>query len=381
MVMMKLGLGMLSQCSHRVYGPLCSEAAKRAATHLEAWFEIHTLDDTVVRFRKLVSLYREDTWLKPSGVDRPRDGEPGHIIQVFIDKAASSERLTQLICAVVVDSMSEIGQGAVAINRECHGMDGALPKAVHPLLRSLRAFEFVEDIASKVQTGKGGDVTIAELNEGLAELSFANETVPSAAAKRPCWAATAERVQAEFDIAFDSLTKKMARVRASCIKLKEKCGGVLEACDAWDFSQQPWAFQTRQNPDKELADVAKNIEHCNSQIDSIKSQVARLAARTNHMAADVQKQVTDLHQSFTEGTLVNEFSGAVETLAHVYIVNSLFQGLQGQEQEDKAKHPKAAAKWLDHAQRTLKFHPSKLNENLNKTCDRCWCCSCCSCSW
>ena len=115
MVMMKLGLGMLSQCSHRVYGPLCSEAAKRASTHLEAWFEIHTLDDALVRFRKLVSLYREDAWLKPSGVDRPRDGEPGHIIQVFIDKAASSERLTQLICAVVVDSISEIGQGAVAI--------------------------------------------------------------------------------------------------------------------------------------------------------------------------------------------------------------------------------------------------------------------------
>ena len=87
---MKLGLSML-QCDHPVYGPLCAEAANRVNTHLEAWFEIHTWDDSVVRFRKLVALYREDMWLKASDVTRPREGEPGSIIQLLVDKAASSE--------------------------------------------------------------------------------------------------------------------------------------------------------------------------------------------------------------------------------------------------------------------------------------------------
>ena len=103
---------------------MCAEAGKRINTHLAAWFIIRTRMGCLEKFRKLVTLYREDLWLQPNSAERPKEGEAGHHIQVLMDKFAGAQRLSHLVGKVIVDSVCEGGSDSVAIGRECHGLDG-----------------------------------------------------------------------------------------------------------------------------------------------------------------------------------------------------------------------------------------------------------------
>jgi hypothetical protein len=59
-----------------------------------------------------------------------------------------------------------IGEGGRVTLSISHGLEGALPKENLGLVRSARAFGFVEDLSAKIQRGKGG-VTVAKLNEAI----------------------------------------------------------------------------------------------------------------------------------------------------------------------------------------------------------------------
>jgi hypothetical protein len=62
------------------------------------------------------------------------------------------------------------------------------------------------------------------------------------------------------------------------------------------------------------------------------------------------------------GPYKTALDSAVAVLAHVYVVNSIFSQA---DHSDESKFPKFAAKWLDHIQRTLQYHPTKLNKVLH----------------
>ena len=286
----------------------------------------------------------------------------------MIDKFASTPRLSFLINQVLAQAVYEGGSNSVAISRDCHGLDGSLPKTCHPIIRTLRAFDYAEDLAGKISSGRGSAVTIAELNEGLSELHFGKHTLPLAAERRDGFKKNEELIQKEFDVGFDGLCKKLSRVQASMKVLDNKCSGVYSACDSWNFSgdSESWAFATKQNPDKVLLDAAKNIEHFVTQYESIKGQVMRLTATTRHMTEGAQAQLLKLAKDFEDQSLKASLDKSVKLLAHVYIVSALFQATQSQENENKDKHFKSAAKWLDHIQRVLQFHPSGLHSTLAK---------------
>ena len=367
-VLVKLGLEMVSQSSHQVYSVVCGEACNRISTHIEAWFIIHTRMSCLEQFRQLTTLHREDAWLRPNCAPRPEVGELCNEVQIMIDKFASTPRLSFLINQVLAQAVYEGGSNSVAISRDCHGLDGSLPKTCHPIIRTLRAFEYAEDLAGKISSGRGSAVTIAELNEGLSELHFGKHTLPLAAERRDGFKKNEELIQKEFDVGFDGLCKKLSRVQASMKVLDNKCSGVYSACDSWNFSgdSESWAFATKQNPDKVLLDAAKNIEHFVTQYESIKGQVMRLTATTKHMTEGAQAQLLKLAKDFEDQSLKASLDKSVKLLAHVYIVSALFQGTVSQENENKDKHFKSAAKWLDHIQRVLQFHPSGLHSTLAK---------------
>ena len=158
------------------------ESQKQLELHVEFWKILHidTMDN-IERFQQFLKVYRDSVWAPRQGaanVTKQTDVLAVDL-KTFLDKAADTPRFTKHMYDLVEKIIFKGGADSATMAKELHANVNSLPKSVAQLSQPCRAFEAVEEMASRISAAKSRPRT-EDLSEVLYDLHFAEYQCPTA---------------------------------------------------------------------------------------------------------------------------------------------------------------------------------------------------------
>lgn len=367
LTLVKDGLGLLAKFGEAPYESLITSAKSRAEHQCELWIasrlQVTEQFPLLAKFKLLSQLYRHHIWLVTDKKSkRPLECAEHHALHAFTDRCAASTGFDQNLCATLRKAIALGGACALSITRECSGLEGTMPKVAHGLIRASRAFDLIEDTAGRISSGKTS-LTVADLNEVMAEYKFAESVCEDEASQRPLFTEAVKKVSNEFCTIFHQFDKEMGKMMTACTMMQELGGGILKASKMWNFANCDFVYKGARGTNARIVAASKLIHQLATQFENIKSQVMRLSAKSSWLLEETKKAVDRLAKGF-EHTYQEQLTKAVEIVSHILIINSILGGGDGAPAE--TKWPKVAEKWVLHCQRTLNFPSGRLDKTLLK---------------
>ena len=172
MVMMTEQVAALLQLFGTGGEKLLNEVKQRCNFHHRFWKVLRcSVTDKftdVDRFKRMVDIYKEDLWQQSNTMRPTSESDSLWHLQVFLDKIGMSKRFSKSICKFLDDHFAVGGPVALALARECvalQTLEAVLPKESHLLVKASQAFDALEEMSSKITSGK--NILIAHVSEVL----------------------------------------------------------------------------------------------------------------------------------------------------------------------------------------------------------------------
>ena len=100
------------------------------------------------------------------------------------------------------------------------------------------------------------------------------------------------------------LESKMNRLLSALDLLEQRCGGIADAVDKWEFAGEPWVALPKDKADQEILTAFRLVEQFNNQFDNLKVTYSALADRKDHQPQKLKttssKPVTCLSWATTQ---------------------------------------------------------------------------------
>ena len=119
------------------------------------------------------------------------------------------------------------------------------------------------------------------------------------------------------------LESKMNRLLSALDLLEQRCGGIADAVDKWEFAGEPWVALPKDKADQEILTAFRLVEQFNNQIDNLKVTYSALADRKDHQPQKLKDHIVQTSNMFELGNYSQEDRGTGnDNQCNPYISNS-----------------------------------------------------------
>ena len=327
---------------------LFTEVQERCSLHEKFWkivrYDITPQYTLVAKFKAMVEIYKSDLWV-PSNNHRPADDNDSlWVLQIFLDKAASSGRFCKSICNFLEQQYSVGGPTSLALSRECIALEPTLPKEAVNIVKAGRAFESIEEIHAKITAGKQIG-SLNDVSESIGNCKFATSVCQDALIKRAGLDDAMKSVKNEFEKQITLFEQKLKRGLCAATELVVKYGSVMAKIPTWSFDDLPWLKAGKENPDLHLKSLIQNTEQLSVQGDHFKTTISRLAVKQDWMPEELAERVKNLKHLINE-KFDEKLTEAKRVLANVTLLNVILTAKPNTPQSDWPALCSKALKYL-----------------------------------
>ena len=209
----------------------------------------------------MMDCYRQAVWHGGPAASETRIADKDstfYEVQTFNDKMANTKRMPRHICDLLERTVSQSGEVATKVLRECIIQEAALPNEARDLVKAGKAINAIEDVATRIKCGKGMP-TIVDMNECLNNITAATKVCTRALNNRRGLSDAVARVTSEFNATLTGLDKKSERFEAAASFMQERYGSVFKCIKQWNFDELPKLSCGKENADLELQGAAKLV--------------------------------------------------------------------------------------------------------------------------
>ena len=351
-------------------GVLVQETSQRADLHIKLW-KVANKDfvqefTPIHKLKQYAEINRSNIWAAGEGTVRVKDHtNPAFHLQKFIDKTVDVNRVGQLCDALLKHSLCNSGPESVALSREAHSLQCSLPRCCHELIGVHKEVIAVEEMALRI-SGSKNHPFISDVNDTLHNFAHAKKVCPEIMDKRAQLNDAVDVLTKHFGSVFFQLESKMKRIVSAMEVVDNKCAGIVEATNKWEFATVPWAALPKAKADQDVVQAFRLVEQFHHQFDNLKMTFGALADKKDHQPTSIRDVVCEYGNKFQTGHYQMKLESSKKNVAVGMIVNSI---LTSEDPKDKEKWPAVTSKVLKHIKEKLQFD---IKTNLPLNLEPCW---------
>ena len=141
------------------------------------------------------------------------------------------------------------------------------------------------------------------------------------------------------------LDSKMARINAALDLLEERCGGIANAVDTWEFAGVPWISLPKEKGDAEIIAAFRIVEQFNNQFDNLKVTYSALVERKDNQPETLRAGIMKTSGLFEIGTYQHRLDSGKQIVALGMLSNVILTSAS----------PKDKTTWPNICNKTIKY--------------------------
>ena len=175
-------------------------------------------------------------------------------------------------------------------------------------------------------------------------------------AKRPKLQQCIDELTKHFGAQMFQLDSKMARINAALDLLEERCGGIANAVDTWEFAGVPWVSLPKEKGDAEIIAAFRIVEQFNNQFDNLKVTYSALVERKDHQPETLRAGIMKTSDLFEIGTYQHRLDFGKKIVALGMLSNVIL----------RSASPKDKTTWPNICNKTIKYLKEKMQYDIKK---------------